>query len=86
MNHVIIDVREPNEYAGGHVVGAINMPLKSLLNSTKELTGASKDTPLIVYCRSGNRSSTAVHFLQKSGYKNVTNGINAEQVITSLGL
>lgn len=80
MDYVIIDVREPNEFASGHVKGAINIPPANLLNGAPELSNLSKDTNLVVYCRTGSRSNVAMSILHGLGFKNITNGINKEQV------
>lgn len=80
MDYVIIDVREPDEFASGHVKGAINIPPANLLNGAAELNDLSKDTNLIVYCRTGSRSNVAMNILNELGFTNITNGINKEQV------
>ena len=80
MNPLIIDVREPNEYADGHVDGALNIPPAELMNGTPQLADVAKDTPLILYCRSGSRSNVAMHILRSQGFTNLTNGINQQQV------
>jgi phage shock protein E len=80
MDKVIIDVREPEEYAGGHVEGAINIPLSKLMGDLPGLSNVSKDTEIILYCRTGSRSSVAMHILRTKGYTNPINGINQAQV------
>lgn len=80
MSQVIIDVREPEEYATSHVQGALNIPAADLMNGAKKLASVSKDTPIILYCRSGSRSNVAMHILKDLGYTNLTNGINESQV------
>lgn len=77
---VFIDVREPSEYARSHVKGAINIPPASLMSGARELANIAKDTHLVVYCLSGSRSNVAKHILNDLGYKNITNGINQQQV------
>jgi phage shock protein E len=77
---VIIDVREPFEYASGHIDGALNIPLPTLTPDTPQLDDIPKDTPLILYCRTGRRSAAAIQILQNLGYTNLTNGINKDQV------
>ncbi|MDE2184783.1 MAG: rhodanese-like domain-containing protein [Alphaproteobacteria bacterium] len=62
---VIVDVREPDEFAQGHIDGAIPMPLGTLAARYGELP---KDAQLVVYCRSGHRSAKAVAFLLAHGY------------------
>ncbi len=73
---VLLDIRDGDEYAEGHIPGSVNIPLNSLGRVSERISG--KDTPLFVYCLSGARSSRAVQFLQKNGYTDVKNigGIN----------
>ena len=65
---VWIDVRTPAEYAQGHLPGAINIPLNEI-----GTVAANKNTPLMLYCRSGNRSGQAQKILQNKGYTQVEN-------------
>ena len=53
----IIDVRSPDEFRGGHINGAINIPLGSL---TQNLAKFKKDKPIITCCASGNLSHSCV--------------------------
>ncbi len=78
MTRIVIDVRQPDEYAAGYVEGAINIPL-AMINE-KTLSNVPKDSEIIVYCRSGARSNTAVGKLLELGYTKVTNGINQENI------
>lgn len=73
---IVIDVREPKEYAAGHIPGSINIP-GARINTVDEVI-PEMDTPLYIYCLSGARSSRAVASLQGMGYSNVKNigGIN----------
>lgn len=80
MNQLIIDVREPYEYAEGHVGGALNIPPSELMAGAPELADVPKDTKLILYCRSGARSNTAMHILRAQGFTNLVNGINKDHV------
>lgn len=86
MGRIIIDVREPEEYARGHVKGAINIPPARLMNGAKELAGVPKSTELILYCMSGSRSSVAMNILNRLGFTNTVNGINQDQVRAKYGL
>lgn len=61
----IIDVREVNEFAEGHVPGAINIPLSQLESRYQELE---QDTHHYIICRSGRRSLDACSFLSSKGY------------------
>ena len=78
MKKIFIDVREPGEFASGHVNGAINIPLSKFTDDA--LSEIPKDKEIILYCRSGGRANTAKGVLLNMGYLNVTNGINAANV------
>ena len=85
---IIIDVREPFEYADGHVDGALNIPPTELMAGAKQLADVPKDTELILYCRTGSRSNVAIQILRQLGFTHLVNGINADHVkkqYTSLG-
>lgn len=77
---IFIDVREPFEFATGHVEGAINMPPAELMAGAPQLRNIDKDTELVVYCRSGSRSNAAIQLLNQMGFSNTINGINADHV------
>ena len=80
MSKLIIDVREPREYAMGHVDGAINIPPADLMNGAKQLKDVPKDTELVLYCVSGSRSRACSMYLMQQGFTNVVNGINKDHV------
>lgn len=63
---MLIDVRGADEYAAGHIDGAVLMPLDTLSASYAQLP---RNVRLVVYCRSGRRSAQAVAFLQAHGYR-----------------
>lgn len=69
---LILDVRTPNEYYGGHIEGAKLIPLQQLVERVSELD-AWKDKDVLVYCRSGNRSTVASQILIKNGFKKLYN-------------
>jgi len=74
---VLLDVREPKEYAISDLPDSVKIPLGSLQQSFGTL---SREDEIVVYCRSGARSASAVQFLQQMGYekaKNLQGGINA---------
>ena len=66
---VLIDVREPAEFAAGHAAGARNVPL-SALDGAKGLP-SNKALPLVVMCATGPRASRAAAQLRKAGYSQV---------------
>ncbi|WP_054252914.1 rhodanese-like domain-containing protein [Neofamilia massiliensis] len=66
----IIDVRTPEEYQGGHLPGAINIPVDNLANEIRE----DLDQVIVVYCQSGRRSEAASEILKDLGYKVVLDG------------
>lgn len=78
---IIIDVREPFEYASDHVKNAINIPPSKMMQGLPvELANANKDTEIILYCRSGSRSGASMQFLRYYGFTNLINGINKDHV------
>lgn len=84
INHkgaVVLDVREPSEYESGHVLNAKLVPLGKLKERIGELEKY-KDSPIVVVCRSGNRSGTACFILGKQGFSqayNLAGGVQAWQ-------
>lgn len=86
MNWVIVDVREPEEYAKGHVKGAINVPPVELMAGAKSLQEVPKDANIILYCLTESRSNVSAGILSRMGYTNVVNGINQQQVEAKYGL
>ena len=66
----VIDVREPAEYGGGHVLGAKNIPLARLAASGADLAKR-KDRPVIVYCETGERATKAAASLKQQGFARV---------------
>jgi len=70
----IIDVRTPVEYAEGHIIGAINIPIGAIGMGIQSVKGVNQDSSLLVYCRSGIRSARARDILMLQGYKKVMDG------------
>jgi rhodanese-related sulfurtransferase len=79
----VIDVRQPAEFAAGHVPHAVSAPLRELpglLAQPAALGDLARDRPTAVICGSGYRSSAAAHFLRRAGFQrlhNVAGGTNA---------
>jgi sulfur-carrier protein adenylyltransferase/sulfurtransferase len=68
----VIDVREQSEWDAGHVVGATLVPLGEVPQRISEVV-PERDTPLLVHCAVGGRSSRAAAWLEQMGYTNVVN-------------
>lgn len=69
-DYLIVDVRRPDEFAGGHIAGAINVPNETIEEEMPEAL-PDKDQLLLIYCRRGNRSKEASQKLAEMGYTNV---------------
>lgn len=69
-NAFIIDVREPNEYANGHLINAVNIPMSQFRDRLNEIP---KDVPVYLHCRSSQRSYNVICALQALGYDNLYN-------------
>ncbi len=84
-DYVLLDVRQPGEYAQEHLPGAILIPLPQLADSLEELDSAK---PIIVYCAVGGRSRMATQLLTNLGFRNVVHlqgGIQAWEDRTATG-
>ncbi len=67
-SHILLDVRTPEEFAEGHIAGAVNIPVQEL---EQRLSEVPDDKEIVVYCRSGNRSATASTILSNNGYNGI---------------
>ncbi len=67
-----IDVRTPKEFDGGHLEGAHNVPVEQIAGQISTLV-PNKDTPVMLYCRSGRRAEQARKLLLQQGYTHVEN-------------
>lgn len=81
----LVDVREPDEYADGHVAGALNVPLSQLRRRHHELP---RDRRLAVYCAAGQRGYYATRFLLQNGYDaaNLSGGYTTYRALSAVGL
>lgn len=73
---LLLDVRTPDEFAEGHIEGAVNIPHDQVADEIErigELTGGDKSKAIVVYCRSGRRSGMAKQTLAEHGYGRVSN-------------
>ncbi|WP_036688202.1 rhodanese-like domain-containing protein [Paucisalibacillus globulus] len=65
----LIDVREPQEFKNGHILGARNIPVTQMKQRLIEIR---PDKPVYLYCQSGARSQRAAQLLHKKGYKDIS--------------
>ncbi len=74
--YLLVDVRTADEFATGHIHGAVNIPLDTIETRLNEIP---RTQPIVVYCHSGNRSGQAVKILANAGYTQIYDlgGINA---------
>ena len=67
----LVDVRTPGEFAEGHVKSSVNIPLDTVPNQLAQFKNKKN---IVVFCRSGGRSSQAKSFLEQNGFTNIVNG------------
>lgn len=73
---LVLDVRTPEEFAAGHVDGAVNIShtdIGAQLEQIKQLQGGDTHKPIVLYCRSGHRAGIAKKELAAAGFDRVTN-------------
>ena len=68
---IILDVREQDEYDSGHIPDAVLLPVGTIDEDTAAAVIPEKDSTVLVYCRSGNRSKTASAALAELGYTEI---------------
>ena len=78
-HYIILDVRTLEEYESGHIPNAVLLTLQTIDAETAAAVIPAKDTTVLVYCRSGNRSKTASALLAELGYEHIYEfgGINS---------
>lgn len=81
----VIDVRTPAEYAEGHLDGAINIDL-SAADFADRVAALDPSAGYTVYCRTGNRSATAVGLMTDQGFTDVTDGGSVDDAAALTGL
>lgn len=84
-NVVILDVRTPEEFAKGHVPGAVNLPVSDVASKV-EATIPNKNTPVVVHCAAGARSARAVSTMEKLGFSKLVDGKTPETVAKAKGV
>lgn len=75
----VVDVRSSAEYDHGHFPGAINIPFDQVGQRIGDFM--EMKTPIVVYCKSGNRSAMAAHLLKQYGITQVYNGGGLEDIM-----
>jgi rhodanese-related sulfurtransferase len=83
--HILIDVREDNEYAAGHAAGAMHIG-RGVIERDIEHLIPDKHAKLVLYCGGGYRSALATESLQKMGYRNVISLDGGWRVLQESGL
>ena len=81
---VLIDVRSAEEFASGHLQGAVNIPHDRIMEEIGAVA-PDKSARIILYCRSGRRADTALNALKAAGYENVSNYGGLEDAQMRLG-
>jgi phage shock protein E len=69
-NVVLVDVRTPEEYNSGHIKGAQNIDIYAP-DFAERMSKLPKDATILMYCRSGGRSGSALSFMKEAGYPNI---------------
>ena len=80
---LVIDVREPSEYAAGHLDGAENIPVGDVgarIDEIAQKVGGDKSRPIVVDCKSGGRAARAKATLEQAGFQSVTNAGGYDQL------
>ncbi|MDX1902781.1 MAG: rhodanese-like domain-containing protein [Thermonemataceae bacterium] len=77
----LVDVRTPAEFKSGSVKGAVNVPLDSIKNQLNQFKNKKN---IVVFCRSGMRSSQAKSILEQNGFSNVINGGTWQSVANAI--
>lgn len=70
---VVVDVREPHEYAAGHIPGAYNIPKDTVLTNADLVALKDQQIPIMVYCRSGGRAGDVLDAMDEAGFSYVMN-------------
>lgn len=66
---MLVDVRSPGEFSGGHIEGAVSIPIQELAARVDEL--GDQSGPIVLYCQSGARSAMAKRLLESKGFTDV---------------
>ena len=80
---LVVDVRSVDEYSGGHVSGALNIPHEQVVEGLEKIPKA-REKEIVLYCRSGRRSGIAQAALKAAGYSRVHNAGGYSDVVSAL--
>jgi rhodanese-related sulfurtransferase len=82
----VIDVRTPEEFASGHLDGALNIDFQGSMFAT-EIGALDKSANYVIYCRSGNRAGQAVTYMQDNGFTGtLTNAGSVDEASSATGI
>ena len=82
----VIDVRTPEEFASGHLDGALNIDIQGSMFAT-EIDALDKSANYVIYCRSGNRAGQAVTYMQDNGFTGtLTNAGGVDDASAATGI
>ena len=82
----VIDVRTPDEFASGHLDGALNIDIQGSMFAT-EIGALDKSANYVIYCRSGNRAGQAVTYMQDNGFTGtLTNAGSVDEAASATGI
>ncbi len=82
----VIDVRTPDEFASGHLDGALNIDIQGSAFAS-EIGALDKSANYVIYCRSGNRAGQAVTYMQDNGFTGVlTNAGSVDEASSATGI
>jgi rhodanese-related sulfurtransferase len=82
----VIDVRTPDEFASGHLDGALNIDIQGTAFAT-EIGALDKSANYVIYCRSGNRAGQAVTYMQDNGFTGtLTNAGSVDEAASATGI
>lgn len=81
---VVIDVRTAEEFASGHIKGAINISYEQIAEGIKLIPSLKKDDSILLYCRSGHRAGIAKQTLENLGFQKVQNGGGMDSLVQKL--
>jgi rhodanese-related sulfurtransferase len=82
----VIDVRTPDEFATGHLDGALNIDIQGASFAT-QIDALDKSSNYVIYCRSGNRAGQAVTYMQDNGFTGtLTNAGSVDEAASATGI